>query len=297
MVELDNYEVIEYVANLLEISADRITFKEKLGGLTNQNFKISIDDKDYVLRIPGKGTELYLNRKAEKYNSEFTSELGINPKAIYFDAERGVKIVEYIPNAETITALTGKEEENLVKIGELFRTLHHSKGQMMDLFNVFEKITEYENVLEQLNGKLLPGYHEVKEQVFDLKEKYESLSFELSPCHNDPLPENFVRFSDGRMYLIDWEFSGMNDPLWDIAAYIIEAELNKDQEHILLNSYFHGDFSDELLERLLMNKIFLDFLWTLWALIKLAGGEDYEEYALNRFVRAKNHLGLLKGEK
>lgn len=68
MVELDNYEVIEYVANLLEISADRITFKEKLGGLTNQNFKISIDDKDYVLRIPGKGTELYLNRKAEKYN-------------------------------------------------------------------------------------------------------------------------------------------------------------------------------------------------------------------------------------
>ncbi|OLS41210.1 phosphotransferase family protein [Bacillus sp. MRMR6] len=93
-----------------------------------------------------------------------------------------------------------------------------------------------------------------------------------------------------KMYLVDWEFSGMNDPLWDLAAYIIEAGLSLSEEELFLDSYFQENMTQANREQLLINKIFLDFLWTIWALMKEAGGEDFGSYALNRFNRAKNNL-------
>ncbi|MGV2939729.1 NTP transferase domain-containing protein [Mesobacillus sp. LC4] len=287
-------ELKQLIAGAMGISAESVSAIEPLGGLTNQNFKVTIDGNDYAVRVPGKGTEHYINRGAEKINSGITSKIGINPNVVHFNDYTGLKIVEYIPEAETLNPKTGKREDNLVKVANVFSTLHNSGEVFTDRFDVFEKITEYEKVLDKLKGKLFNGHDEVKKQVLELEDFYRSLNVKLAPCHNDPLAENFIKSGEEKMYLIDWEFSGMNDPYWDIAAYIIEAELSPAEESLFLLEYFKGNVTEENLQRVLINKIFLDFLWTIWALMKEAGGEDFGSYAFTRFTRAQENLALYK---
>ncbi|WP_226085963.1 NTP transferase domain-containing protein [Mesobacillus sp. S13] len=287
-------ELKQLIAGAMRISAESVSAIEPLGGLTNQNFKVTIDGNDYAVRVPGKGTEHYINRGAEKINSGITSRIGINPNVVHFNEHTGLKIVEYIPEAETLNPKTGKREDNLAKVANVFSALHNSGEVFTDRFDVFEKITEYEEVLDKLKGKLFNGHDEVKKQVLELEDFYKSLNVKLAPCHNDPLAENFIKSGEEKMYLIDWEFSGMNDPYWDIAAYIIEAELSQAEESLFLLEYFKGNVTEENLQRVLINKIFLDFLWTIWALMKEAGGEDFGSYAFTRFTRAQENLALYK---
>ena len=288
--EFKERELKLVVSNALNISVDEVTSVEALGGLTNRNYKVTIGTEEFAARIPGKGTEHYINRLDEKINSEITCRIGINPEVIYFDEHTGLKIVRFIPNAETLNPKTGTREDNLVQVARVFSTLHTSGETFSSRFDVFEKITEYENILSELNGKLFEGHDEVKKQVLELEAFYKSLNVQPVPCHNDPLAENFVKSGEEKMYLIDWEFSGMNDPLWDVAAYIIEAELSPVQEKLFLLEYFNNNVTKENLQQLLLNKIFLDFLWTIWALMKEAGGEDFGSYAFNRFTRAQSNL-------
>ncbi|NKE08209.1 NTP transferase domain-containing protein [Mesobacillus selenatarsenatis] len=287
-------ELKQLIAGAMRISAGSVSAIEPLGGLTNQNFKVTVDGNDYAVRVPGKGTEHYINRGAEKINSGITSRIGINPNVVHFNEHTGLKIVEYIPEAETLNPKTGKREDNLAKVANVFSALHNSGEVFTDRFDVFEKITEYEEVLDKLKGKLFNGHDEVKKQVLELEDFYRSLNVKLAPCHNDPLAENFIKSGEEKMYLIDWEFSGMNDPYWDIAAYIIEAELSQAEESLFLLEYFKGNVTEENLQRVLINKIFLDFLWTIWALMKEAGGEDFGSYAFTRFTRAQENLALYK---
>lgn len=280
----------QMVAEALHINKSSVTSIEPLAGLTNKNYKIVIGEKEYAVRVPGKGTEKYLNRASEKMVSEKVSDLGINPKVTYFNEKTGLKIVEYIPEAKTLNANTGKREENLAMVAEIFRKLHQSGEKFDDRFDVFEKITEYEEVLKDAEQPIIEGYNEVKKEVLQLKDDYLSLNVPLAPCHIDPLTENFVKSGENNMYLIDWEYAGMNDPFWDVAAYIVETELSEAEEKIFLLEYFNGEIHEKDLRRLLMNKIFQDFLWTIWALMKEQSGDDLGSYAKTRFTRAKKNL-------
>ncbi|WP_342433593.1 NTP transferase domain-containing protein [Neobacillus sp. FSL H8-0543] len=294
--EFKERELKQVVADALKIDVDMVGSVEALGGLTNRNFKVTIGEEEFAARIPGKGTEQYINRLDEKVNTEVANKLGIQPEVIYFNEHSGLKIVRFIPNAETLNPQTGKREDNLTQVAAIFNKLHTSGESFRSVFSVFEKTGEYEAVIAELKGKLFDGHEEVRQQVMELQEYYQSLNIPLVPCHVDPLAENFVKSGNDKMYLIDWEYSGMNDPLWDIAAYIIEAELSPSEEKLFLLEYFEGVVTRESEEQLLINKIFVDFLWTLWALMKEAGGEDFGSYGITRFNRAKGFLQQFKGE-
>jgi thiamine kinase-like enzyme len=117
------------------------------------------------------------------------------------------------------------------------------------------------------------------------------MKIELAPCHNDLVPENFVKSGNDNIYLIDWEYSGMNDPMWDVAAYSLESGLSIEEEEIFLSLYFNGDGVPlNVQQRLLMNKVFQDFLWSIWSIIKEAKGDDFGTYGFDRFNRAIKNL-------
>ena len=111
----------------------------------------------------------------------------------------------------------------------------------------------------------------------------------LAPCHCDPLCENFL--DDGTlMWIVDWEYSGMNDPLWDVGDLSVEAGLTDAQDMDLMRAYFDGDPSAAQHGRVVIYKAMCDLLWTLWGLIQHADGnpaEDFWAYATGRFDRCK----------
>ena len=115
------------------------------------------------------------------------------------------------------------------------------------------------------------------------------------PCHNDPLCENWI-YGDNQLYLIDWEYAGMNDGMWDLADVSIEADYNDEHDEILLKEYLGKEPSLIERQRFIANKLYLDYLWTLWGKTRVPyDGDEMEEYALNRYIRLKSNLKKFNG--
>ena len=110
------------------------------------------------------------------------------------------------------------------------------------------------------------------------------------PCHNDPLCANWVE-GDGKLYLIDWEYAGMNDGYWDLAAISIEAEYRHDHDEILLREYLGQEADKIQWQHFLAAKIYVDYLWTLWAKTRVPyDGQPMEDWACERYARMKGNI-------
>ena len=291
---VENLQAI--VCECMNIEENRIQDISPIGGMTNKNYKLQIDDKLYVLRVPGNGTEEMISREDEIKNAVYANEIGLDAELIYFNEKTGVKISHFIENAETLTPEAAKKQRSMEMVVNIIKKLHNSKLPMNNKFDIYNKIEKYEQLLNKVEGKIFYDYYEVKDKVIYLKTIMNELDIKLTPCHNDLVAENFVKSGDEKMYLIDWEYGGMNDPMWDLAAYCLENGLSEDEEELFLNIYFDGKVEEKYKKRVLINKIYQDFLWSIWTVIKEAKGDDFGTYGIDRYNRAKKNLEIiLKG--
>lgn len=289
--------IMKIITNCLNCQEKDVTnFVPLSGGLTNKNFCFDYKEKTYVYRYPGEGTEVLINRKNEKISTMLANRIGIDVGLVYFNDNNGTKITEYIRDAQTMTADTLREKENIRKVARILFQLHTCGDDTEVSFNVFEMAAEYESIIFHNHVTLFTDYKEIKKQVLELKERYFSEETVLVPCHNDPLCANWL-LGEERMYLIDWEYAGMNHPMWDLADVSLEAEMEKEQERLLLREYFSREVTEE--ERFLFEifKVFIDFLWALWGKTRVPyDGEEMEQYAAERYKRLKQNLNKVIGE-
>lgn len=279
------------LVNMLDIHEKDIYKVSIVGGMTNKNYLVNIKGIDYILRIPGSGTESMINRVNEKRNSKLAFDLDIDTEILYFNEHTGIKISKFINNAETLNPKTAKRNDNMELTASILKRLHNSNEKFENEFNVFDEIKKYEFLLKRINGNNFKDYEEVKNKVIQLDKILNQLGKDIKPCHNDTVPENFVKGDNNRIYLIDWEYSGNNDPMWDLAAHIIECNFNEDEEKLFLQKYFEtSNIEDKYLKKILIYKICQDFLWSLWTNVKESKGEDFGSYGIDRYNRAKQNL-------
>ena len=267
---------------------------EQIGGMSNKNFKVQIDEKKYVLRVPGNGSEGMVERLNEEFNASAASSLGVNPSIRYFHPTTGIKVADFIENAETLNAATIQRHDNMRKIVHIYKVIHNSHIRLKNEFNILNEIEKYNNLIENVNGKMYSGWEEVLSKVRKLEYHLNTLGVELKPCHNDALYENFIKASDGRIYLIDWEYSGMNDPMADVAALFLEAQFETENEDYFLDNYFDGMIPPNAREKILCYQILWDYLWSQWTIIKEAKGDDFGTYGYDRFLRAKDNINKIQ---
>ena len=291
--EINNIKAI--VREALKVKDEDITEVTPAGGMTNKNYRICVKDSRYILRVAGTGTEQMINRSTEMFNSAIASEKGYNVEVPYFNLETGVKISRFIENAETLTHRSVKKEENLKQVTRILRSLHESKDFHMDNeFNVFRELEKYEEILRGDRGEFFDDYDEVREKVMALEEELKVCNRVFVPSHNDLVSENLVKDTEGRIYLIDWEYSGINDDMWDLAALSLENEFSEDDIELMFRLYFNGkEADDNSRRRLLIHQICQDILWAVWTVIKEAEGDDFGTYGIDRYNRAKEYLKKL----
>ena len=294
MLHLESLKVL--VSECLNIDMKQIKQIAAIGGMTNKNYKVMIDDQNYVLRVPGNGTEKMISRVDEIKNAAFAHEIGVDADLIYFNEQTGIKISKFIEDAQTLSPEGAKKPYVMKKICQLLNQLHQCGREMENEFNVYEKIESYEQLLNELKGEYYEDYQLVKQQVLQLKELMDDLEIKLVPCHNDTLAENFLKDKHDQYYLIDWEYAGMNDPMWDVAAHCLENGFNSDEEELFLKTYFKQEPKRSYKTRVLVNKIYQDFLWSLWTKVKEASGDDFGDYGIERYNRAKENLKLLANQ-
>ena len=279
------------------LGTDRYADVQRLGGLTNHTYKVILPDgRIYVIRLPGEGTEELINRRDEEVSTRLACSLGVDAELLFF-GEKGEKVTEYIEEAQTMSAASMQTEENLSKAAEVFRKLHTSGADTKVPFEVFDMAASYENIIRKNRVALYEDYPAVKAAVMEIKGYIDAGSAAAKvPCHNDPLCENWVMDGNGRIYLIDWEYAGMNDGMWDLADLSIEAALEPGQDEALLRAYFGAMPTQAEYERFLANKLYLDFLWTLWGKARVPfDGEEMEQYAAGRYERLKTNLKHFMG--
>ena len=262
----------------------------RLGGMTNLVHLVETRDSKIIVRIPGEGTENYINRATELTNATAAWRAGISAEIIWADVKTGVMISRAIDGVETMTpALFRTRSGSATRAGKAFAKLHNS-GETFDFrFELFTMIEDYLKVLSTKDVELPDGYHDIVKAANPVKEVLEATPMPLVPCHCDPLCENFL--DDGKnMWIVDWEYSGMNDPLWDLGDLSVEAGMNDIQEAELLSAYFGVEPTAAQKGRVVIYKAMCDLLWTLWGLIQLADGnlaDDFWVYATERFERCK----------
>lgn len=265
----------------------------QIGGMSNKNFKVTIEGKSYVLRVPGNGSDGMVERANEDFNAKEACRLGVNPPIRFFDPHTGIKLADFIDNAETLTAATIQRHDNMREIADIYRTVHNSHIRLKNEFNIFHEIEKYDRLLERAGATMYEGWEEVRPRVMALESHLNSLGVDLKPCHNDALYENFIKAEDGKVYLIDWEYSGMNDPMADFAALFLEADFKKENEDYILEKYFEGQIPATAKEKILCYQILWDYLWAQWTVIKEAKGDDFGTYGIDRFNRAITNLNKI----
>ena len=289
----DKENLLMHLSNIFQkedVSSAQIT---QIGGMSNKNFRVDYQEKSYVLRVPGNGSEGMVVRSCEEFNSMVGSKLGINPPVHYFNVNTGIKLVDFVEDAETLNSATIQRHDNLKKIAQIYRSLHHSCVRLKNEFNIFREIEKYDLLLEKAGAIMYEGWEDVRPQVMALESLLNDLGIELHPCHNDAVPENFLKAKDGTIYLIDWEYSGMNDPMADLASLFLESEFTAENQDYILSLYFEGDIPSNAIQKILCYQVLWDYLWAQWTVIKEAKGDDFGTYGRDRYNRAIETLNRI----
>jgi thiamine kinase-like enzyme len=182
-----------------------------------------------------------------------------------------------------------KDHASVVRAAHAFRKLHQCGRAFETRFELFEQIDNYLGVVKKLSAAIPEGYETVQKQAEAVRAALSTHELPIAPCHCDPLAENFLDTGE-RMVIIDFEYSGNNDPMWDLGDLSVEAEFDNDQDRAFMSAYFDGAPPAFDLGRMVTYKAMCDLLWTLWGVVQHANGnpaEDFWAYAVNRLERCK----------
>jgi thiamine kinase-like enzyme len=260
---------------------------ERIGGMTNRNYKVTVGEESYVLRLAGAGTSEYIDREAEAHNAKVAAEAGVNAELLFFDLASGTMLCRYVLDSLTMSAETFRHLDRVARAAEAFQRMHACERPFKNRFDVFTQIDDYLALLRRNGARLPEGYDALQREAEIARAALASRPAPLAPCHNDPLAENFLDTGE-RMYLVDWEYAGMNDPMWDLGDLSVEAGFGSDQDEALLRAYFDGEAPTDAAGRMVLYKGLCDLVWTLWGLIQVMNDnpvDDFWAYSVNRFER------------
>jgi thiamine kinase-like enzyme len=266
------------------------------GGLTNVSYKVTTGGAAYALRLAGEGTGEYIDRKAEEHNARVAAEAGVNADVLFFDARDGTMVTRFVEGISMNAGdWFGRDSGAPVRVALALKRVHSLGRVFRSRFDVFAAIDGY---LDLLHGWRMPvpeDYYEVGRSARAVRLALEASPTALVPCHNDPWPGNLLDADgpDGRIYLIDWEYSGMNDPMWDLADLSVEAGFGPEQDCIMMEAYYGARLSPALYSRLEVYKAMSDLYWSVWGIVQHAKGnlaEDFRSYGLERLGRSKTRM-------
>jgi thiamine kinase-like enzyme len=209
---------------------------EPLNSFTNLSYKLTAHGSAYVLRVAGKGTSTYIDRSAEEHNARIATAAGLNAEMLFFDAHDGTMLSRFIEGPHMDRVEFHSDPTALTRAALALKRVHGIGRSFKSRFGPFAPIDYYLKILRRLRAPLPEVYDEVKQEAERVRQALEAASIPPTPCHNDTCPENFVEVGS-RIYLIDWEYSGMNDPMWDLGNLSVEAGFDPDQDRRMLEAY------------------------------------------------------------
>ena len=256
------------------------------GGLTNTNYKVRVDGTPFFVRVPGESTELLaVNRENEHFNSKAAAKAGVGPKVLYHLPEFNMMVLEFI-DGKTMSKDALNVPGMPTRMAQAIKTLHAGPRFLTD-FNMFRLTEYYLKICDERSISIPDGYLERMPTVRQIEKAMSVNPLPTVPCNNDLLAENYI--DDGKsLRLIDYEYSGNNDPCFELGNTCQEMEFDEARIQEVCATYF-GHISVSMIARMKLNMIMSDVGWGLWAAIqeKISTIEyDFWGWAIERWGRA-----------
>ncbi len=265
-----------------EWNGKSISVNQINSGITNINFKVNVEEKIFFLSIPGSEL-LNIDYKNKYYNNKICGEINISPRVIHFIESENLLVTEFVKSKASSTKMfqSFKEIEHLVKKIKLL----HSSNPFLRTFNMFDQIDYYQSILNK--DQILKKISSYISNINILKQKLYLTDDKLVPCHNDLLAANIMN-KDNQILIVDFDYSGNNDPCFELGNLSVEMEYNNEQINKLVK-YYYGEVNENVLSRVNLQGIISDIGWSLWGYVQLRNSNldfDYKPYATYRLQRA-----------
>lgn len=284
----------EVVTKIDDWNGKNVSIHPLSGGLTNTNFKVEVDGRPYFVRVPGESTDLLaIDRNNEYHNTKAASEAGVAPKVLYHLPAYNVMVIEFL-NGKTMSKDSLNEAGMPTRMAQAIKKLNAGPRFFSD-FNMF-RLTEYYLAICKERGIRIPdGYLDRVSTVKQIEKALLVHPLSTVPCNNDLLAENYI--DDGKqLWLIDYEYSGNNDPCFELGNTCQEMQFNDAQISEVCSAYF-GRASADKISRMKLNMIMSDVGWGLWAAIQANISTidfDFWGWAIERWGRAEEKMDSVK---
>jgi thiamine kinase-like enzyme len=242
---------------------DEVLVDYEKDGLTNENYTVTRNTEKFVIRIPNEKSTKYLgiNREAEFTTLESVQSLGICPEVVFFDPSTGVMISRYI-NGRKIGMEEMKLESNLARATALIKSVHGLE-EIPYSFSPYNDIAHRIAIARERNIQLPEALGKFEKKLEEIRIDREKDASAKGLCHNDPFYNNFL--DDGALRLLDWEYAGMGDTFFDLAA--ISYFFSEDQKRRMLELYF-GEYSESNRAKLEKMTYVVSFWNGMWAVLQ-----------------------------
>ena len=253
-------------------------------GITNINFEITVGKKKYFLSMPYSNSKLLnIDYGNKYYNNKICGEINLSPRVIHFIESENLLVTEFIKSkASSLTIFqSSKEIEQLVKNIKLL----HNANPFLRNFNMLSQISYYQNILKK---DFLPKeLNRYVNNIKSLKNKLYLPNHKLVSCHNDLLAENIIN-KNNQIFIVDFDYSGNNDPCFELGNLSVEMEYNDEQINKLVRSYY-GEINENIISRVNLQGVVSDIGWSLWSYVQVKNSNlnfDYNAHAIYRLERA-----------
>jgi len=261
------------------------------GGISNSNWRVWLDGESgsYFVKVPGRGTEQFIDRKVAFAASKQAETIGIGPRLYDYAAELGVEINDFVEGRATCSNRDFLDAPVRASIVSAYRALHASP--LLPLTKtIFNLIDEHVEQVRQARGKLPADFSRLHAEYLRARAALEASGLDIVACFNDPMPGNFLRDEAGTVLLIDYEYASNNDRCYDLGALSGEMFFTREVEEEMVESYF-GSVSEANMARVTVHKALADLKWATWSMLQNEISTldfDYFKYGAWKFMRARS---------
>jgi thiamine kinase-like enzyme len=233
----------------------------RLPGLTNHTYHLKNYDKDWVLRIPKMDTNAYIDRKAEITNNEIAVQLGLAPNCLWRD-DSGLSLTTTLPHTKSPVEEDLRNPDILKAVLAKLEILHNSQQKFHGRVNIRELLERYFSLVPAAyKSSILNDFNEALQHLTSIEQKDNT----LTPSHNDLILQNLLIDANRQVWFIDWEYSSMASPYWDLATLCNAADFNHELSVNLLNMY-HSQHNISDIDLLMDYRQVLKVLTLCWML-------------------------------
>ena len=269
----------------------RRTVRPLVGGITNRNWLVSVADERFVVRCPGEGTEvLGIDRDEEWEAATRAADLEVGPEVVAF--VDGSLVTRYVDDAQPLSPEALQSNGILAAAADILRRTHDGPpiGAVFDWYAV---PAQYAGTARERGVRVPAAYDDAMGRAEEVRRAFAVAPDPPVPAHNDLLGANFLLGHDQRLWLIDWEYAGMNDRFFDLGNFAVNNGLDDAAEEALLEGYF-GDVTFGRVARLRLMKVMSDLREAMWGVVQQAVSTldvDFEAYAAEHFDRLLSNAG------